>query len=330
MIIVWTIDSELGLTTCMAELSIIVVSWNAKSYVQECLASLGQQTLSVPTEIIVVDNASSDGTPEMVRQQFPEAMLIQNSDNLGFAKANNIGIRAANGKYLFLINSDVNVPPECLQTIYDFMERELTVGVVGPRMLAADGRVHRSYMRFPTVWNCLCNALSLDSVFKGSRLFGGVLMTDFDGERTSEVDVLNGWFLAVRRRAMDRVGLLDENFFMYGEDIDWSYRFHNAGWTRVYFSGASALHYGGASSASASIRFYIQMHRANLQYWRKHHSWVGVLGCWLTTFIHHVLRVLGYSLLYLLKREAQSEASFKVRRSATCIAWLVGSSSAEA
>jgi GT2 family glycosyltransferase len=308
----------------MVELSIIVVSWNAKSYVQECLTSLSQQSLNVSIEIIVVDNASSDGTPEMVQQQFPHMILIRNSENLGFAKANNIGLRVAKGRYLCLINSDVNVPPECLQTIHDFMEQNPAVGVAGPRMLTTDGLVSRSYMRFPTLWNSFCNALSLDSVFKGSHLFGGVLMSDFDNKKTSEVDVLNGWFLVVRREAADLVGFLDESFFMYGEDIDWSYRFHHAGWGRVYFAGASALHYGGASSKAASTRFYIQMHRANLQYWKKHYSRVGVLGYWLTTLVHHALRTMAYSLVYLFTRGRKLEASFKMKRSAFCIAWLMG------
>jgi hypothetical protein len=312
----------------MPELSVIVVSWNGKNYVQECLASLCKQSLSVSAEIIVVDNASSDDTPEMVRRQFSDIILIRNADNLGFAKANNAGIRAAKGKYVCLINSDVNVPPGCLQLIYDFMEQHPKVGVAGPRMLTPDGLVARSYMRFPTLWNCLCNALFLDSAFKGSRRFGGVLMTDFDGEKTSQVDVLNGWFLVVRQQALDLVGLLDESFFMYGEDIDWSYRFHKAGWERVYFAGAHALHYGGASSKIASTRFYIQMHKANLQYWKKYHNKVGVLGYRLTTLVHHVLRAVAYSLVYLIKRDKQSEASFKVRRSAACIAWLVGLRSA--
>jgi GT2 family glycosyltransferase len=310
----------------MAELSIVVVSWNAKRYVQECLTSLARQTLSIPIEIIVVDNASSDGTPEMVRQTFPGVVLIENRSNLGFAKANNIGIRNATGTYISLINSDVYVPPECLQTIYEYMEQNPAVGVVGPGMLRPDGQIGRSYMRFPTVWNCLCNALCLNKVFKGSLLFGSWLMSDFKGG-TSDVDVLNGWFLVVRRQALDDAGPLDERFFMYGEDIDWSYRFKHAGWRRVYFSGARALHYGGSSSARAPARFYIEMHKANFQYWKKHHSRVGVLGYWLTTLIYHLVRLGGYSAAYLLKRGMKVEASFKVRRSATCIAWLVGAGS---
>ncbi len=223
----------------------------------------------------------------------------------------------------------MNVPPECLQTIYQFMKENPTIGIAGPQMLGTDDRIGRSYMRFPGVWNCFCRALFLDVIFTRSRLLRGVLMTDFDNGKTADVDVLNGWFLVVRREALERVGLLDENFFMYGEDIDWSYRFHTAGWRRVYFAGARALHYGGASSAQSSTRFYVQMHKANLQYWRKHHGWPGVLGYWLTILIHHTLRVGAYSVLCVCKRGSQIEASYKVRRSAACIAWLIGSPRAQ-
>lgn len=313
----------------MAELSIIVVSWNARSYVQECLASLSQQVLSVPVEIVVVDNASSDGTPQMIRREFPQVVLIENTKNLGFARGNNIGIQATRGKYACLINSDVNVPPDCLEKMYDFMEQNRTIGLLGPRMLGPDSRVGRSWMRFPTVWNCFCTALCLDVLFRGKSLFGGILMTDFDRERTADVDVLNGWFVMIRRRALENVGLLDECFFMYGEDMDWSYRFHKAGWRRVYFSGAAAFHYGGASSAVASTKFYVQMYKANFQYWRKYHSWFGVAGYWVATLTHHVLRAAGFSLICLFKREARLKASSKVKRSVACIAWLMGSRSAE-
>ncbi len=308
----------------MAELSIIVVSWNAKRYVEECLDSLAHQSLNIVTETIVVDNASSDGTPEMVSSRFPGVTLIRNDVNLGFATANNIGIRASKGRFVCLVNSDVNVPEGCLQTMYNFMQQHPGIGVSGPRMIAPGGFVARSYMRFPTVWNSLCTALTLGSIFKGSPRFGGVLMNDFDNTATSAVDVLNGWFLLIRREALNQVGLLDESFFMYGEDIDWSYRFHQAGWPRVYFAGAQALHYGGASSKAASTRFYIQMYRANLQYWKKHHTSLGVLGYWLTALLYHLLRAAGHSLMYIFRRSEHVDAPLKVKRSAFCLAWLMG------
>ena len=177
-------------------------------------------------------------------------------------------------------------------------------------------------MRFPTVWNCLSNALCLNILFPGSRAFGGWMMADFTGG-TCEVDVLNGWFLLVRREAFEQTGPLDERFFMYGEDIDWSYRFKNTGWKRIYCSEARALHYGGASSAAAPARFYIEMQKADFQYWKKHHNGVVVLGYWLTMLIHQLIRLGGYAIAYFLKPGIQGEALFKMRRSAASIAWMV-------
>src|ERR1035441_7831998 len=130
-------------------------------------------------------------------------------------------------------------------------------------MVTPGGGVGRSYMRFPSVWRCLCYALSLDLVLKGRKFFDGFLMREFRNDSTAEVDVLNGWFLMIRRAALEEVGGLDERFFMYGEDVDWSYRFHKAGWRRVYFAAAESLHYGGASSAVAPVRFYVAMQQAN-------------------------------------------------------------------
>lgn len=237
-------------------ISVIIVTWNAKKYVRECLHSLRSQSAKLGAEVIVVDNASSDGTPDVVREEFPEVKLIETGANLGFAKGNNVGIRHSRGKYLALVNSDVNVPDGCLARMLEYMQSEPKIGIIGPRMQCPpDGAIGRSYMRFPGVWNWFCRALALDSLFRGSALFGGFMMTDFDNTRTADVDVLNGWFWMARREAVDQVGLLDERFFMYGEDIDWCKRFHQCGWRVVYFAGAEALHYGGASSSAAPVRF---------------------------------------------------------------------------
>jgi GT2 family glycosyltransferase len=308
----------------MPRMSVVVVSWNARGYVHECLSSLRRQSISDYVEVIVVDNASTDGTPEMVRDVFPEVLLIRKDVNLGFARANNVGMRAARGEFVSLINSDVNVPPECLEKILHFMEDNPKVGVTGPKMLRPDGQQARSYMRFPSVWNCLCTALSLDSLLKGLGPFGGLLMTDFDGTRTHDVDVLNGWFLTVRTEALKAVGLLDERFFMYGEDIDWSYRFHKSGWQRLYLAEAEATHYGGASSSIASTRFYIEKHKANMQYWAKHHSIPGRLAFWVTTLLHQGIRAGAYSVVYLVSKARRFEATLKIKRSLACIAWLMG------
>ena len=148
-------------------------------------------------------------------------------------------------------------------------------------------------------------------------------MTDFNNSETSEVDVLNGWFLMVRRTALEQVGMLDEQFFMYGEDIDWSYRFHKAGSKCVYFSGARAFHYGGASSAIAPSRFYFEMKRANLQLYRKHYGRFSASVYLTITFIHEIVRALGNSVLAIFSKSGSSRASQKLRRSLMCMWWFV-------
>jgi GT2 family glycosyltransferase len=273
-------------------------------------------------EVLVVDNASRDGTTKIIRQEFPWVKLIENETNLGFAKANNIGIRVASGEYLCLINPDVVVLPACIQHLLYFMEHNRSVGLVGPAMIGLDGTVQRSCMRFPSLWNCLCAALPLYHAFPRLAVFGGQEMHDCSWNRVQDVDILNGWFWLARRPALDQVGLLDERFFMYGEDMDWCTRFWQAGWRLVYYPLAKAIHYGGGSSEKDPIRFYIEMQRANLQYWQKHKrgftqaAFLGVVA------IHHLLRIAGYGLVYLASRTRSLEAAHKVRRSVACLRWL--------
>ena len=199
--------------------SVIIVVWNAKKYVLECLESLREYCQHVYDEVIIVDNASIDGTPELIAEMFPEFKLIRNLENLGFAKANNIGMEQCSGDYVCLVNSDVKFTSDCLSPLLKFLSENPEVGMVGPKMLLPDGRVARSTMRFPTVWNQFCRAVGLNVAFKKSRLFGGYLMSDFNHQTTSSVEVLNGWFVVVSRTALDRVGVLDPQFFMYGEDV---------------------------------------------------------------------------------------------------------------
>jgi GT2 family glycosyltransferase len=306
-----------------SEISIIIVTWNGKQFASECLDSLRIYQDDPKIEIIVVDNASSDGTPALVEQEFPWARLIRSGANLGFSRANNIGMAASTGKYVCLVNSDVRVPPDCLPSMYAYMEANPNVGMLGPQMLCPNGQIGRSYLRFPTVWRGLCDAFALHRVFRGSRHLSGIMMPEFDNSQTAEVDVLNGWFLMVRREALDKVGMLDEQFFMYGEDIDWSYRFYKAGWKRVYFSGARAFHYGGASSAVAPTRFYVEMKRANLQLWKKHHGGLLTLGYVVVAYLHEVLRVMSYAVVSLLTGSKRSVAVVKIKRSLACIRWLL-------
>jgi GT2 family glycosyltransferase len=304
----------------MFDLSIVIVSWNAKEYVRQCLSSLRAATAGLSAEVIVVDNASSDGTPDVIEQEFPEVKLVRNSNNAGFAKGNNIGIRMASGKYVALINSDVTVPVGCLQKMVCYLDQHPAVGMLGPRMLTPSGFPGPSCMRKPSLGIWLTHALGLASFIPKLSL----QIQHPESVGTEEVDVLNGWFWMVRKVALDQVGLLDERFFMYGEDIDWCHRFWERGWRLVYFADAEALHFGGASSARAPVLFYVEMQRANLQYWKRYHGRISQVAYFLIVFLHQVCRVLGYSVVYLLQPHARCEAAYKCERSAACLQWLLG------
>ncbi len=204
----------------------------------------------------------------------------------------------------------------------EYLAAHREVAMLGPQMLSADGEVRRSTMRFPTVWNNFCRALGLDVLFKGSSLFGGMMMADFDHCRTMPVEVLNGWFILARRSAVERVGHFDPQFFMYGEDVDWSYRFHQAGEKLVFFAGAGAIHYGGASSAKAPVRFHLEIYRATWQYWRKHRGWLAQQG-----FSGRVLPFITASVcwarlqaIYFTSRRGLTAARFE--GSLACLQWV--------
>jgi hypothetical protein len=272
----------------------------------------------------VVDNASTDGTPEAIEEQHPEVRLFRNQTNLGFAKANNIGIAASCGDYVALVNSDVVVPQGCFEKMVDFMNANPGIGLMGPKMLSPTGETGLSVNRLPTVWNYLCFALGLHRLVPNSKTFGGYLMADYAYNKTEDVEVLTGWFWMVPRRALDQVGGLDERFFMYGEDLDWSHRFLKTGWRVVFFADAEALHYGAASSGQAPTRFYVEMVRANLQYFQKHYGRLGGLGFLFATGIHELVRVAGYGFVFCFNRYKRPASAIKMMRSLSCLRWMAG------
>jgi len=305
------------------DISVIVVTWNGKRFALECLESLAT-AMAGSMEVIVVDNASTDGTPAAIRARFPAVRLIQNTANLGFAKANNIGLAVARGRYLCLVNSDVVVPPGCLENMLAYMERNPDIGMLGPKMLAPGGGVGQSVMRLPTVWNTLCCSLGLHALFPKSKLLGGFLMSGYAYDAIEDVEVLTGWFWMVSRQSFAEVGGLDEQFFIYGEDIDWSYRFREAGWRVVFYPEAEALHYGAASSAQAPTRFYVEMRRANLQYFRKHHGHLGAIGYKTAVLVHELVRIAGHGIAYCCRESRRSAAAFAIDRSVSSLKWLMG------
>lgn len=306
-----------------ATVSVIIVVWNAKRYVIECLESLKEHCAAVKSEVIVVDNASTDGTPELVERRFPEFKLIRNSENLGFARANNIGMLRSTGDYICLVNSDVKFTSDCFTPMLAYFADHPEASLLGPRSLWPSGEVRRSTMRFPTVWNQFCRALGLDVAFKESRVFGGLLMSDFDHLSTIQVEVLVGWFLIARRRAVERVGLFDPRFFIYGEDVDWCYRFRQAGEKVVFFTDAEAIHYGGASSSNAPLRFTLEHWSANWQYWRKHRGLLGQACFLANSLVYNGLRFIAAAVAWVFVPGTRERNARKFKTSWTCLQWAL-------
>jgi hypothetical protein len=302
--------------------SVVVVSWNAREYLAQCLASLSVRACRYPLEVIVVDNASTDGSAELVRKKFPHVHLICNPSNLGFAKATNIGVQRSSGNYICMINSDVKVLEDCVTRLVDYMEAEPEVGLAGPRMLDPDGKVARSCHGFPTLWNLFCVAIGLDQMLPKVRLVGGYLLRYWAFDTTQCVEVLGGWFWIVRREAVQTVGLLDEEFFFYGEDLDWCKRFQLQGLKVVYLATASSIHYGGGSSKNAPIQYAIQQQRAMFQYLRKHHSPPAQAACYGIFIIHQITRLIGHGVLLML-RPGNDQHLYKVQTSWSSLLWFL-------
>jgi len=196
------------------------------------------------------------------------------------------------------------------------------VGLAGPLVLGGDGLLQRSCRGFPTLWNMLCRALGLDTAFGRHRLFSGYAMTWWPQRDTRPVDILSGCFWAVRRRAYEDVGGLDEAFFIYGEDMDWCRRFWRAGWALAFVSTVRAIHYGGGSSRNAPVRFFLEKQKADLQYWRKHHGAAAAFAFRLVSIVHMLLRVAGFSLRRRLGRGDASASRYRVERSIACLKLL--------
>ena len=306
----------------MPGVSIIIVNWNARDPLHNCLKSIYEYSGEEDYEIIVVDNASTDGSVEMVKKAWPGVILAENPENVGFARANNIGIRQSTGQYVCLANSDVTVLGGCIGNLVEFMDRNPRVGMAGARILNPDLTLQPSCRHFPTIWNNLCQTLALNHLFPKSRFFSGPFMNYWPHDEVRKVDVISGCFWMVRRKAIEEVGLLDEDFFLYGEDIDWCRRFHATGWDVIFYPGVEVIHVGGASSSNAPIKFYIEMKRADLQYWRKHHGRVGKSGYMVVTLLNNALRVVARTLQYVFCPPTRETARFKLRRSLAYIRWV--------
>ena len=236
------------------DLSIIIVNYNVKEFLQNLLTSIDKASSRLLVETIVVDNASDDGSIEMLKQYFPSVKLIENTKNLGFSKANNLGLKEAKGKYLLLLNPDTLVSENTFEVTINFLRQHPEAGMAGCKILNPDGSLQLACRRsFPGLWTSFCKVTGLGSVFPKSKIFARYNLTYLNENKTYEVDAISGSFMMVRRELYEKIGGLDEEFFMYGEDLDWCYRTQKSGYKVFYVHSTQIIHYKGESTRRSSL-----------------------------------------------------------------------------
>ncbi|MFN3405419.1 MAG: glycosyltransferase [Cytophagaceae bacterium] len=255
----------------MKKLTVIIVNYNVCHFLEQALYSVKKAAEHVPVEIIVVDNDSADNSVDMVREKFPEATLIENKKNLGFSKANNQAIKISTGEYILLLNPDTVVEEDTFIKCCQFMDEHPDAGGLGVKMLDGKGNfLPESKRGTPTPAVAFYKIFGLAKLFPQSRTFGKYHLTYLDREKTHKVDILSGAFMFIRKSALDKIGLLDEDFFMYGEDIDLSYRLLLAGYKNYYFPETRIIHYKGESTKKTSINYVFIFYNAMAIFAHKH------------------------------------------------------------
>lgn len=252
------------------DLSIIIVSWNVEELLENCLRSvLAQDDLAL--QIIVVDSASSDGSAAMVAEKFPDVALVACEENVGFPRGNNIGLERANGRFILLLNPDTIIHDDALAKMVTYFEENPQVGVLGPKLLNADGTVQSSRRRFPTMKTAFFESTWLQPCAPQSVL-DDYYVRDVDDGETAVVDWVMGACLLTRQEVVAQVGGLDEAYFMYSEELDFCRRVHASGWQVVYYPQAQVTHLSGMSSEQAVTHRHINFNQAKLRYFRKYHG----------------------------------------------------------
>ncbi|CAN7279537.1 glycosyltransferase family 2 protein [Paenibacillus sp. LjRoot56] len=261
------------------DLSIIIVNYKTKDLTLACIESVFTSTTSYKYEIILIDNASNDGTIQSVNEEFPQVVTIANTENVGFSKANNQGIRIAKGRYVLLLNSDTIVQLDTLDIMLCFMDENPIVGASGCKIVLSDGSLDKACKRgFPTPSASFYYAFGFAKLFPKIHRFNQYQLGYLNPDQQYPIDSLVGAFMLVRRETIEHVGMLDEEFFMYGEDIDWCYRIKEAGWVNYYYPKTQIVHHKGASSRRKPYKIIYEFHRAMILFHNKHYrtkySWL--------------------------------------------------------
>jgi Predicted glycosyltransferases len=307
------------------KLSIVIVNYNVRLLLEQCLLSVRKATEGVEVEVYVVDNVSTDGSLEYLIPLFPEVRFIANAENVGFSRANNQAIRQAKGEYVLLLNPDTVVGEETLKNVLRFMDEHADAGAVGVKMIDGSGRfLPESKRSLPTPWNSFSKMFGVASIFPKSPLFGKYRLLYLDKNEVHKVEVLCGAFMMMRSEALAKSGLLDETFFMYGEDIDLSFRILHSGY-QVYYLPETIIHYKGESTKKDSLRYVKIFYGAMVIFFWKHYpnySKLFTVFIKLAIGLHAMLFVLKFPLLKLKKGE-RKESSMLLPRPGESFAEMI-------
>lgn len=254
----------------MIDLSVVIVTWNSAEFIEECLGAVYTAANGREIEVIVVDNASGDGSPDMIRQKFQDVRLIENDRNMGCSVAFNQGICASSGRYVQILCPDTIVQPEAFDEMISFLDAHPDAGAVGPGLRYPDGRLQPSCRTFPTLSIFIWEFLGLSRLFPRHPVFGRWRMGNFDHRTLREVDQPRGSSLMVRRDTVSQVGLWDEQLEMFFNDVDWCLRMKQHGWKIYFLPSAEMIHYGGSSVKKVRPRMILLSHRCCYRFFRKH------------------------------------------------------------
>lgn len=273
------------------DLSVVVVSWNTRDLLRDCLASIERTVTDLVNEIIVVDNGSADGSCAMVSSEFPRVRLLRNEANRGFAEANNQAILIATGRYVLLLNSDAMLCGDTARRMVDFLDAQPAVGVVGGKLLNPDGSFQSSYATFPTMWGELLLQTGLSKWLLPSTYPS---YPEHLSATCREADWVGGALLMARHAACSGIGLLDRGYFMYAEEMDWCYRMKRGGWKVFYLPEAAAIHHAGGSSARVPEKKRGQLYRSQCRFLRLHRGPIHATSFRALVMLATVVKLVGW------------------------------------
>jgi GT2 family glycosyltransferase len=268
--------------TVKSEISAIIIVYNGMKFLPDCLTTLVTDLAGISNEIIAVDNGSADGSADYITKEFPSVKVIRNGANLGFARAVNIGLQAANGQYLYVLNQDLRFRQGTTPTLLAKVKGDNSIGMIGPKYVGFDGHLQYSARSFPSCKHVWYDALLLSRMFPSSKEFGSWRMTWFDHESEMEVDQPMGSVMLIPRSVVDKVGLLDESFPIFFNDVDYCRRIKAAGYRLLYYPSVVVEHFVGGSTRTRPMRMKIESHRSMYRYLKKYARWYQYPVLWLT------------------------------------------------